>query len=70
MSFEVTPEHEREAQASGAHFLLKKPFSRGVSEFFPDIQSEEAWWRKCTKREMLCWAEECRGSSAAVKHFM
>lgn len=27
MSFEVTPEHEREAQASGAHFLLKKPFS-------------------------------------------
>lgn len=27
LSFDVTPEHEREAQALGAHFLLKKPFT-------------------------------------------
>lgn len=27
LSFEVTPEHEFEAQALGAHFLLKKPFT-------------------------------------------
>jgi CheY-like chemotaxis protein len=27
LSFEVTPEHEREAEANGAHFLLKKPFT-------------------------------------------
>lgn len=27
LSFEVTPEHEFEAQVLGAHFLLKKPFT-------------------------------------------
>jgi CheY-like chemotaxis protein len=27
LSFEVTPEHEFEAEAHGAHFLLKKPFT-------------------------------------------
>lgn len=27
LSFDVTPEQEREAQALGAHFLLKKPFT-------------------------------------------
>lgn len=27
LSFEVSPEHELEAQAHGAHFLLKKPFT-------------------------------------------
>lgn len=27
LSFEVTPEHELEAEAHGAHFLLKKPFT-------------------------------------------
>ena len=27
LSFEVTPAHEAEAQALGAHFLLKKPFT-------------------------------------------
>jgi len=27
LSFDVTPAHEREAQALGAHFLLKKPFT-------------------------------------------
>lgn len=27
LSFDVTPEHQREAQALGAHFLLKKPFT-------------------------------------------
>lgn len=27
MGFEVTPEHQFEAEAHGAHFLLKKPFS-------------------------------------------
>lgn len=27
LSFDVTPEHHREAQALGAHFLLKKPFT-------------------------------------------
>jgi len=27
LSFDVTAEHEREAQALGAHFLLKKPFT-------------------------------------------
>jgi CheY-like chemotaxis protein len=27
LSFEVTPAHETEAQALGAHFLLKKPFT-------------------------------------------
>lgn len=27
LSFEVTPEHELQAQAHGAHFLLKKPFT-------------------------------------------
>ncbi len=27
LSFEVTPEHEQQAQAHGAHFLLKKPFT-------------------------------------------
>ena len=27
LSFDVTPDHEREAQALGAHFLLKKPFT-------------------------------------------
>ncbi|WP_457418945.1 response regulator [Roseateles sp. P5_E7] len=27
LSFEITPEREQEAQALGAHFLLKKPFT-------------------------------------------
>ncbi len=27
LSFEVTPEHEQQAHAHGAHFLLKKPFT-------------------------------------------
>ncbi len=27
LSFEVTPEHQFEAEAQGAHFLLKKPFT-------------------------------------------
>lgn len=27
LSFDVTPEHELEAEAHGAHFLLKKPFT-------------------------------------------
>lgn len=27
LSFEVTPEHQFEAEAHGAHFLLKKPFT-------------------------------------------
>jgi DNA-binding NtrC family response regulator len=27
LSFEVTPDHEQQAQAHGAHFLLKKPFT-------------------------------------------
>lgn len=27
MSFEVTPEHERQARALNAHFLLRKPFT-------------------------------------------
>lgn len=27
LSFDVTPDHQRQAQALGAHFLLKKPFS-------------------------------------------
>lgn len=27
LSFEVTPEHQLEAEAHGAHFLLKKPFT-------------------------------------------
>ncbi|MEO6280465.1 response regulator [Roseateles sp.] len=27
LSFEVTPEHELQAEAHGAHFLLKKPFT-------------------------------------------
>ena len=27
LSFGVSPEHEREAEAHGAHFLLKKPFT-------------------------------------------
>jgi len=27
MSFEVTPEHERQARATNAHFLLRKPFT-------------------------------------------
>lgn len=27
LSFDVTPEHESEAQVLGAHFLLKKPFT-------------------------------------------